>query len=384
MAPSWADVAGMGVHQPRLTPGSPTSTQLAHTLAMYRACAAEGLWVRVQLETREGEEEITICCRNCPTAANFSWGGPTTHQRGRKRHVNKKRREKNRRRYEAWISGRGNAPSANLTAAGTTSPVLAAAATGAAATGAAATVASALGSAATGAAATVASALGAAAAGAAVTGATATEAAVTGVAASGAAATVASAIGAAATGAAVMGAATIGAAATGAAATGAAATQGVAMGAAATGAAAPPTKRHKSVLVASRASIRSAVVSKRKDGCLVGSSMQESPEKERGSEKLNNSLVIEFEDDELQRGETGEAAPGTAAPSSTTSLSPPDAPNSKKHPMGFLPTHPDKFLCSRCHLRCHRIKDFQCRKCDKQYGKINKRPGGAALHVVYM
>ena len=51
MAPSWADVAGKGVRQPHPTLGSPSFNPLASILAVYRACAAEGLWVRVQLES---------------------------------------------------------------------------------------------------------------------------------------------------------------------------------------------------------------------------------------------------------------------------------------------------------------------------------------------
>jgi hypothetical protein len=60
MAPSWADVAGKGVGQPHPTPGSPFFNPVARILAVYRACAAEGLWVQVQLESREREEEISL------------------------------------------------------------------------------------------------------------------------------------------------------------------------------------------------------------------------------------------------------------------------------------------------------------------------------------
>ena len=94
MAPSWADVVGKGVHQPPPTPGSPSSTPFSRILAVYRACVAEGLWVQVQLESREGEEEISLCCRSSPTAAPSSRIAPTYRRRVRKRPDNERRREK--------------------------------------------------------------------------------------------------------------------------------------------------------------------------------------------------------------------------------------------------------------------------------------------------
>jgi hypothetical protein len=170
MAPSWTDVVGKGV-RPHPTPGSPSSTPLDRILAVYRACAAKGLWVRVQLESREGEEEISFCCRN-PTAAPSSGSVPNIRQ---KRPGNERRREKEIRRREAWITRRKDAPTTHLSAVGAFSPtaeiVSSAAAEQAAAKGAAggtaASGASASGAAASGAAASGAAASGAAASGAA-------------------------------------------------------------------------------------------------------------------------------------------------------------------------------------------------------------------------
>jgi hypothetical protein len=154
---------------------------------------------------------------------------------------------------------------------------------------------------------TGASATGAAATEAAATGAAATEAAATGAAATGAAAMGAAATGAAATGAAATGAAATGAAAKEAAATEAAATRAAARGAAVLGAAPPPpAKRLKSAAFVSRASARSAVVSKRREGRLSGSFALESPEKILGIEEMDEDLSFQFEDGELQREEEKE------------------------------------------------------------------------------
>jgi hypothetical protein len=111
-------------------------------------------------------------------------------------------------------------------------------------------------------------------------------------------------------------AASTGAAATGAAAPstaspmGPAATSAASTGVAATGAAvqeaAPPAKRRKPAVCVSRASARYAVVSKRRDSCLSGSSPLESPEKVRGMEEFIDNFRIEFGEDELQREEMEE------------------------------------------------------------------------------
>ncbi len=102
-------------------------------------------------------------------------------------------------------------------------------------------------------------------------------------------------------------AATGGAEATGVAAMRAAATGAAATGAAATGAAilgaAPLTKRLKSAVFASRASARSAIVSKKREGRLSGSFALKSPEIIRGIEEMDEELSFQFLDDELQREE---------------------------------------------------------------------------------
>ena len=56
----------------------------------------------------------------------------------------------------------------------------------------------------------------------------------------------------------------------------------------------------------SRASARYAVVSKRRDSCLSGSSPLESPEKVRGIEEIIDNFRIALGDDELQREEMEE------------------------------------------------------------------------------
>jgi hypothetical protein len=135
-----------------------------------------------------------------------------------------------------------------------------------------------------------------------------------------AAATGAAANGAAASGAAASGAAASGTAAPGAEATGAAATRAAVMGAAApgtgasegaakecteaaAGGAATAAKRLKATTGVSRASARLAVVSKRRDGCLLGSSVTESPEKLRGHHEIIDSFIIEYGEDNLHREE---------------------------------------------------------------------------------
>jgi hypothetical protein len=89
-----------------------------------------------------------------------------------------------------------------------------------------------------------------------------------------------------------------------------AATSAASTGAAATGAAvqeaAPPAKRCKPAVCASRADAQYAVVSKRRDRCLSGSSPLESPEKVRGIEEIIDNFRIALGDDELQREEMEE------------------------------------------------------------------------------
>ena len=47
----------------------------------------------------------------------------------------------------------------------------------------------------------------------------------------------------------------------------------------------------------SRASARFAVLSKRRDGCLLGRSVTESPEKLPGHHEIIDSFIIEYDDD---------------------------------------------------------------------------------------
>jgi hypothetical protein len=294
--------------------------------------------VRVQLESREGEEEISFCCRN-PTAAPSSGNVPTTR---RKRPGNERRREKERRRREVWITRRKDAPPTHLSVAGAFSPaaeiVSSTAAHQAAAKGAAE---------------------GTAASGAAASGAAASGAATSGAATSGAAAS-AAATGAEATGAAATRAAVIGAAATGTGASGGAAKEVEAIEAAA-GGAAPPAKRLKATMGVSRASARYAVVSKRRDGCLLGSSVTESPEKLRGYHEIIDSFIIEYEDDKLHREEGVETEPETEEGSETKE-------DEGMEPFqGNLPTtslaSPRRLTCSCC-LEVHRdLANSLCTYC---------------------
>ncbi len=280
----------------------------------------------MQLESREGEEEISFCCRN-PTAAPSSSNVPTTR---RKRPGNERRREKERRRREAWITRRKDAPPTHLSAVGAFSPageiVSRAAAEQAAAKGAA-----------EGTAASRAAASGAAASGAAASGAAASGAAAS------AAATEAEATGAAATRAAV-----IGAAATGTGASGGPVKEVEAIEKATTeagaGGAAPPAKRLKATMCVSRASARYAVVSKRRDGCLLGSSVTESPEKLRGYHEIIDGFIIEYEDDKLHREEGVETEPETEEGSETEEVD-----EGMESVQGNLPTPP---LASPCRVTC--------------------------------
>ncbi len=217
-----------------------------------------------------------------------------------------------RRRPEAWITRRKEAPPTHLSAVGAFPPAAeimsSTAAEQAAAKGAAEGTASR--AAASRAAASGAAASGAAASGAAASGAATSGEATSGAAASGAAAS-AAATGAEATGAAATRAAVIGVAATGTEASGGAAKEVEAIEKATTeaaaGGAAPPAKHLKAMAGVSRASVCYAVVSKRRDGCLLGSSVTESPEKLRGYYEIIDGFFIEYKDDKLHREEGVEA-----------------------------------------------------------------------------
>jgi len=152
MAPSWAEVVGRGGILPPAgrTNSSPPpaghchSPTLVHLLKLYRGCKMEGRWARLTLETFEGEEELSFCCRSSSTsaAATVSPSNVTgTRRRGRKRPPNEKRREKERRRRKQQLekkregaSAGAASPGAAQLAAATPSAAACAAATVAAAT----------------------------------------------------------------------------------------------------------------------------------------------------------------------------------------------------------------------------------------------------------
>ncbi len=101
-----------------------------------------------------------------------------------------------------------------------------------------------------------------------------------------------------------------------------------------------------------RASAGYAVVSKRRDGCLLGSSDTEPPEKLRGYHEIIDGFIIEYEDDKLHREEGVETEPETEEGSETTEV---DEGMEPVH--GNLPTpplvSPRRMTCSCC-LEVHR------------------------------
>ncbi len=202
---------------------------------------------------------------------------------------------------------------------------------------------------------------GTAAKGTAARGVAAPGAVARGVAASGSAAATKSATEAAAKGAAATGAAPNGAAASGAAALGTGASGGAAKEVesmekatteAGAGGAAQPAKCLKATMGVSRASARFAVVSKRRDSCLLGNSVTESPEKLRGHHEIINFYFIEYEDDQLHREEVVETEPETQEGSEKKEV------DEWTEPVqGPLPTpplaSPRRLTCSCC-LEIHR------------------------------
>jgi hypothetical protein len=118
------------------------------------------------------------------------------------------------------------------------------------------------------------------------------------------------------------------------------------------GGAAPPAKRLKATMGVSRSSARFAVVSKRRDGCLLGSSVTESPEKLRGHHEIIDSYFIEYEDDQLHREEGVQTEPETEEGSETKEVDEWTEPA-----QGPLPTppfaSPRRLTCSCC-LEIHR------------------------------
>jgi hypothetical protein len=123
-----------------------------------------------------------------------------------------------------------------------------------------------------------------------------------------------------------------------------------------------------------------------------------SPETQRAALDSNHNLDLALDldldlDRELDSSTATAAAttalgmvvPGTAvtAAASSTTPSPPEAPNLKKYPMSYLSAHPDWVLCLTCKGGRHRIQELQSMKCDEKHGKLEKRPTEhAALHFV--
>jgi len=269
--PSWAEMVRRGTtlplgQPPSHTPPGPASKHSpplsAHILQLYKDCVAKGIRAKLIFETRGGEEEYSFFCSPQPeaatTAAATTAAAGGSHRQGKKkkRPPNKRRRERARRRWEAWIERRNHSSPSSDTAILTT----AAACTAAAAD------------------------MTAAAKTAAVTSSAAAK--------SGAAAPATTAT------------ARISAAVP--ATTAAAATADVVMGttvrvkAVATTAAA---LREQSKLWAGvrRSSARASVLDQRRNS--VVSDTQESPEKIRDADNMNNSFRIEFEDGDLQQQE---------------------------------------------------------------------------------
>jgi hypothetical protein len=101
----------------------------------------------------------------------------------------------------------------------------------------------------------------------------------------------------------------------------------------------------------SRASARFAVVSDRRDGCLPGSSVTESPEKLRGYHEIIDGFIIEYEDDKLHREE------GVETEEETEECSETKEDEGMEPVQGNLPTppfaSPRRVTCSCC-LEVHR------------------------------
>ena len=252
MPPSWAEVVGKGGVQPPVgsTNSSPpdrhcSSHPFATLLNLYRGCVQERRWALLTLETCNGEEQFNFCCssKQATAAATApSSAAATSRRRTRKRPPNEKRRQKERKRRQVWKETKRAA--LHSAAAAQATVAHAAAATAAAAPAAAATAAA---------------APAAAAPAAAVPATTA----------------------AAATADVVMGTT-------------------VRVKAVATTAAA---LREQSKLWAGvrRSSARASVLDQRRNS--VVSDTQESPEKIREADNMNNSFRIEFEDGDLQQQE---------------------------------------------------------------------------------
>jgi hypothetical protein len=114
----------------------------------------------------------------------------------------------------------------------------------------------------------------------------------------------------------------------------------------------------------SRASARYAVVSKRRDGSLLGSSVTESPEKLRGYHEIIDGFIIEYEAYKLHREEGVETEPEIEEESETKEVD-----EGMEPVQGNLPTatpplaSPRRVTCSCC-LEVHRdLANSLCTYC---------------------
>ena len=94
----------------------------------------------------------------------------------------------------------------------------------------------------------------------------------------------------------------------------------------------------------SRASARFAVLSKRRDGCLLGRSVTESPEKLRGYHEIIDGFIIEYEAYKLHREEGVETEPEIEEESETKEVD-----EGMEPVQGNLPTPTTCSCCPEVH-----------------------------------
>ena len=289
--PSWAEMVRRGTtlplgQPPSHTPPGPASRHppplSAHILQLCKDCVTRGIWAKLVFEKRGGGEEYSFFCSPQPGATAATTAAGRSHRQGRKkRPPNKRQRERARRRREAWIERRNCSSPSNNTAATATCT----AAAGEKIPAAAAT--------------TVSENLSAAAATTACTAAAEEKipAATT---------TVAENLSAAKISAAAVGLAAATTATTAATSVNITVAADVVIGtttgvkAVATTAAAL-RERSKVWAGERRSSARASVFEQRRNSLVSAS--QESPEKLRGAEDLNESFRIQFEEGDMQREE---------------------------------------------------------------------------------
>jgi hypothetical protein len=290
--PSWAEMVRRGTtlplgQPPSHTPPGPASRYppplSAHILQLYKDCVARGIWAKLVFETREGGEEFIFFCSHQPGATAATTAARSSHRQGRKkRPPNKRRREQARSRREAWIERRNCSSPTNNTAVSVATAACTAAA-GEKIPAAAAT--------------TVSENLSEAAATAACTAAAGEKIPAT---------TVAENLSAAEISAAAVGLAAATTATTAANPVNITVAADVVIGtttsvkAVATTAAAL-RERSKVWAGERRSSARASVFEQRRNSLVSAS--QESPEKLRGAEDLNESFRIQFEEVDMQREE---------------------------------------------------------------------------------